>query len=149
MKSSRQSACSLLAMVSIAAAFCSLQWSVDAFTPTTNNCRPRGSLSQNIGQTRGLPLAASKSKDEIYEGPQPKKPDAFQFDLTGGRPGTIIESEAELEEKEQILQEVEINNESKTGRKKYPKWLKDDYGFLQEDEDAEYDNDDPDAIDGQ
>ena len=188
MKSSRQSTCSFLAMVSMAALMCSLQLSVDAFTPSTNNNRPatRGSVSQTIetsacapgsnrvrcnkrtgaiGQTRGLPLSASsdseeapkkkkksksktKSKDEIYLGPQPKKPDAFQFDLTGGRPGTIIESEAELEEKEQILAEIDINDESRTGRKTYPTWLKDDYGFLQEDEDAEYDNDDPDAIDG-
>ena len=91
---------------------------------------------------------ATTTGDGIYLGPQPKLPDTFQFDLTGGRPGTIIESEVELEEKEQIMKEVEINDASETGRKKYPKWLKSDYGFLQEDEDAEYDNDDPDAIDG-
>eukprot|EP00535_Pseudo-nitzschia_heimii_P008088 CAMPEP_0197183370 /NCGR_PEP_ID=MMETSP1423-20130617/7781_1 /TAXON_ID=476441 /ORGANISM="Pseudo-nitzschia heimii, Strain UNC1101" /LENGTH=577 /DNA_ID=CAMNT_0042633947 /DNA_START=168 /DNA_END=1901 /DNA_ORIENTATION=+ len=88
------------------------------------------------------------STDGIYYGPQPKLPDAFQFDLTGGRPGTIIESEIELEEKEGIMKEVEINDKSATGRKTYPQWLKNDYGFLQEDEDAEYDNDDPNAIDG-
>ena len=88
------------------------------------------------------------STNGVYYGPQPKLPDAFQFDLTGGRPGTIIESEAELEEKDEIMKQVEINDESETGRKTYPKWLKSDYGFLQEDEDAEYDNDDPDAIDG-
>jgi len=92
--------------------------------------------------------ASVNDSDGIYRGPQPKLPDTFQFDLTGGRPGTIIESEAELEEKEQIMKEVEINDAGKTGRTKYPKWLKNDYGFLQEDEDAEYDTDDPDAIDG-
>uniref|UniRef100_A0A7S4AT75 Uncharacterized protein n=1 Tax=Pseudo-nitzschia australis TaxID=44445 RepID=A0A7S4AT75_9STRA len=86
--------------------------------------------------------------DEPYAGPQPKLPDTFQFDLTGGRPGTIIESEIELEQKDQIMKEMDINDASETGRKKYPKWLKNDYGFLQEDADAEYDNDDPEAIDG-
>ena len=90
----------------------------------------------------------SGSSDGIYHGPQPRLPDAFQFDLTGGRPGTIIESEEQLELKEEIMKEVEINDPSETGRKKYPKWLKNDYGFLEEDESAEYDNDDPDAIDG-
>ena len=92
--------------------------------------------------------SSSSSDDGVYYGPRPKIPDTFQFDLTGGRPGTIIESESELKERDQIMAELEINDASKTGRKNYPKWLKNDYGFLQEDEDAEYDNNDPDAIDG-
>lgn len=107
--------------------------------------------------SRGGFVLAASSKSEgadsadtegVYYGPQPKLPDAFQFDLTGGRPGTIIESESELEEKEEILNEVEINDASETGRIDYPDWLKSDYGFLEEDEDVEYDTDDPDAIDG-
>mmetsp|Transcript_4068 Transcript_4068/g.9713 ORF Transcript_4068/g.9713 Transcript_4068/m.9713 type:complete len:463 (-) Transcript_4068:42-1430(-) len=151
MKSSPPSFVAILAVSTFA------NLSVVAFAPGSFQA---AHTSRTNSIQRGMPLSASEDDEapkkaetttdekEIYWGPQPKLPDAFQFDLTGGRPGTIIESEAELEEKEQIMKEVEINDSSQTGRAEYPDWLKSDYGFLQEDADAEYDNDDPDAIDG-
>ena len=75
-----------------------------------------------------------------YTGPTVELPDILNFDLTGGRPGAIIESEDQLQRKEEIFGEIE------SGSRKYPAWFK-DYGTSEEDEDAEYDNDDPDAID--
>lgn len=75
-----------------------------------------------------------------YLGPKVEIPDIFQFDLTGGRPGAIIESEEELERKEEIFEEI------KSGDRDYPKWF-DDYGTLEQEELAEYDTDDPTAID--
>ncbi|MGK3747364.1 MAG: hypothetical protein ACI90V_014228 [Bacillariaceae sp.] len=87
------------------------------------------------------------SNGDIYYGPQVTVPNIEKFDMTGGRPGSIIESEAELERKEEIMEEMKIDDAEKTGRKKYPKWLSTDYGFLEQDEEEEYDNDDPDALD--
>jgi len=89
----------------------------------------------------------NKNNGDIYYGPQVTVPDIFKFDITGGRPGTIIESEYELERKKEIMEEIKVDDAKKTGRKKYSKWLETDYGFLEEDEDAEYDTDDPGAID--
>ena len=83
---------------------------------------------------------STKAEDDPYLGPQVGIPDIFQFDLTGGRPGAIIESEEELARKAEMMDEVE------SGERKYPKWF-DDYGTLEEEEMAEYDNDDPDALD--
>ena len=83
----------------------------------------------------------------IYYGPQVTVPDILKFDMTGGRPGSIIESEAELERRDEIMEEMKVDDADKTGRKKYPKWLSTDYGFLEQDEEEEYDNDDPDALD--
>ena len=65
--------------------------------------------------------------------------DDMDFDLTGGRPGAIVETEEQLERKEEII--VELNDRG------YPKWFDDDYGESLEMEGTEYDIDDPDAID--
>ena len=62
-------------------------------------------------------------------------------DLTGGRPGAIIETEEQLATKDTILQEIE------SGKRKYDETIMRDYGNLIEDEEAEYDIDDPNAID--
>lgn len=61
-------------------------------------------------------------------------------DLTGGRPGAIIESVDELATKDRILNEID------QGKRVYPDWMK-DYGQLIEYEEAEYDNPDPNALD--
>jgi hypothetical protein len=74
----------------------------------------------------------------VWYGPKPRDPDILDFDLTGGRPGAIIESEEELEFKQEIFDDM--------ASRKYPKWVK-DYGFLEEDENVQYDTDDPDAVD--
>ena len=78
--------------------------------------------------------------DGIYRGPQVEIPDILQFDVTGGRPGAIIENEEELELKAQILEEID------TGERKYPKWF-DDYGTPLQEAEAEFDTNDPEAID--
>eukprot|EP00980_Cylindrotheca_fusiformis_P008079 scaffold1722_cov120-Cylindrotheca_fusiformis.AAC.9 len=94
---------------------------------------------------------SSKGSDEVndfvqevndgpYLGPQVKAPDMLDFDLTGGRPGAIIESEEELERKAEIFKEIE------TGERDYPSFFA-DYGTLEEELLAEYDIDDPDALD--
>jgi len=78
--------------------------------------------------------------------PHPRVVDASLLgDLTGGRPGAIIETEEQLELKEQILQEVA------TGERHYDEASSgirlEDYGESLEDEEADFDTDDPDAID--
>eukprot|EP00529_Nitzschia_sp_RCC80_P012436 CAMPEP_0113454724 /NCGR_PEP_ID=MMETSP0014_2-20120614/8011_1 /TAXON_ID=2857 /ORGANISM="Nitzschia sp." /LENGTH=581 /DNA_ID=CAMNT_0000346139 /DNA_START=24 /DNA_END=1769 /DNA_ORIENTATION=- /assembly_acc=CAM_ASM_000159 len=78
--------------------------------------------------------------DGIYYGPNPETPDILNFDLTGGRPGSVIESLDDLALKQQIFDEIE------SGKRKYPKWF-DQYGELAQDVNAKYDTDDPDAID--
>lgn len=62
------------------------------------------------------------------------------FDLTGGRPGAIIESEEQLATKETVFEEID------DGTRSYPQWFE-EYGELLETEQAEYDVDDPEAID--
>ena len=61
-------------------------------------------------------------------------------DLTGGRPGAIIETEEQLAQKDVILDEID------QGIRQYPDFFT-NYGQLIEDEEAEYDIDDPEAID--
>lgn len=67
------------------------------------------------------------------------RPPIEDFDVTGGRPGPVIESEAELARKEEIFQEIE------DGAREYPSWFK-EYGERDEDL-LDDDDDDPDAID--
>ncbi|KAL3909019.1 MAG: hypothetical protein SGILL_008257, partial [Bacillariaceae sp.] len=92
-------------------------------------------------------LKENENEDNIYDGvwygPNPRLPDALDFDLTGGRPGAIIESFEELDKKAEIMKEIE------DGTRDYPKWFDEDYGFLEQDIAAEYDNDDPDALDAE
>lgn len=84
-----------------------------------------------------------ENSDDTPYYPKPRQMDEnlLQFD---NRPGAIIETEEQLEIKDRILQEVDNND---TTERKYPKWLYTDYGELKELEEAEYDNDDPEAID--
>jgi hypothetical protein len=96
-----------------------------------------------IADFPNTPIVMSPPVDEKLEGylgPQVSVPDLFQFDLTGGRPGSIIESEEDLNRKEEILEEME------SGERDYPDWME-EYGSLVENEEAEYDTDDPEAID--
>ncbi|KAG7342988.1 hypothetical protein IV203_020933 [Nitzschia inconspicua] len=90
-------------------------------------------------------LKEGENEDNVYDGiwygPRARAPDILDFDLTGGRPGAIIESFEELDKKAQIMRELEENT------RKYPPWVAQDYGFFEEELAAEYDNDDPDAID--
>lgn len=68
------------------------------------------------------------------------KPKMDEIDLTGGRPGSIIESEEELQIKEDMFREL------RDGTRESPDWM----GEFESDEEGEgamYDTDDPDAID--
>jgi hypothetical protein len=84
--------------------------------------------------------AKGNQEDGPYLGPQVETPDMFQFDLTGGRPGAVIENEEELERKKKIFDEIN------SGERKYPDFFA-DYGTLEEEELATYDIDDEDAVD--
>ena len=85
-------------------------------------------------------VTVASDDKELYTGPTVELPDILNFDLTGGRPGAIIETEEQLKRKEEIFQEIE------SGERTYPEFFS-DYGTLDEELEAEYDNDDPDAID--
>jgi hypothetical protein len=77
---------------------------------------------------------------EPYLGPSVSVPDILDFDLTGGRPGAIIETEEQLIRKAEMLQEIA------SGERDMPDWMA-DYGTSLEEDEAEYDTDDPKAID--
>jgi hypothetical protein len=68
------------------------------------------------------------------------KPKMDEIDLTGGRPGAIIESEEELARKEEIFQEF------RTGIRDSPDWIS-EYEDEASGEGAQFDTDDPEAID--
>lgn len=96
--------------------------------------------SQPVVEVTSVTVDETKTEDGPYMGPQVETPDIFQFDLTGGRPGAIIETEGELRRKDEIFEEI------KKGKRVYPKWFE-QYGTLEEEALAEYDIDDPEAID--
>lgn len=90
---------------------------------------------------RQAAIRANTSPDGTYYGPLTRTPDMLQFDVTGGRPGAIIESEDELERKRVMFEELN------SGKRTYEEeWLA-DYGYLEEEAYAMYTTDDPDAID--
>ena len=73
--------------------------------------------------------------------PEPRQMDTSLLQ-SDNRPGAIIETEEQLRIKDEMMRQME---DGKT--RKYPKWLYSDYGELTELEEAEYDIDDPEAID--
>jgi hypothetical protein len=86
-------------------------------------------------------ILANTSPEGLYYGPRPRTPDILQFDVTGGRPGAIIESEDQLERRAKMMDEL------LTGERTYEEsWFK-EYGYLEQEVDAKYTTDDPDAID--
>jgi hypothetical protein len=68
------------------------------------------------------------------------KPETDEIDLTGGRPGAVIESEEELERKEVIFEELN------DGTREAPDWIAEYQGDVMG-EGAMFDSDDPDALD--
>ncbi|KAL3943303.1 MAG: hypothetical protein SGBAC_002631 [Bacillariaceae sp.] len=99
-----------------------------------------GAPKKKAARKKAAVTVTESTEDGPYLGPEVETPDAFQFDLTGGRPGAIIETEEQLEEKAKIFEEIE------SGKRDYPDWFA-DYGRLEDELMAEYDIDDPDAID--
>lgn len=67
-------------------------------------------------------------------------PKMDEIDLTGGRPGAIIESEEELARKEEMFEEL------RDGSRDAPVWIS-EYEDEEAGEGAKFDSDDPDAID--
>lgn len=86
--------------------------------------RPGGTLPFIMDSTPIIVCASGKSKFYV-----------FWID------SAIIESEEQLRIKDEIMQDMD------SGKRKYPGWFYTDYGELAELEEAEYDNDDPEAID--
>lgn len=114
------------------------------FAKGTNDETPKAN-SASKGEKKGAKgttavVQAETKEDGPYLGPEVETPDILDFDLTGGRPGAIIETEEELERKEEIF------NEITSGEREYPSFFA-DYGTLEEEAMAVFDNDDPGAID--
>lgn len=87
-------------------------------------------------------LRITPSEEERPEYGKPREIDeSLLGDLTGGRPGAIIETEEQLALKEQIMQEVN------DGTRSYPDWFYEEYNEPTEEEQSEFDVDDPTAID--
>mmetsp|Transcript_32987 Transcript_32987/g.49833 ORF Transcript_32987/g.49833 Transcript_32987/m.49833 type:complete len:415 (-) Transcript_32987:82-1326(-) len=89
---------------------------------------PQGTISRPIKSK----LFAKKKKGI--------KPEIDDFDLSGGRPGSIIESEEELARKDEIFKEI------KDGTREMPKWTS-EYEDPSTLGDMQYDTDDPDVMD--
>ena len=106
---------------------------------------PAVSLAAEAGSSSDQKKGTSNDDDD-YDVPKYHKPrfidESLLGDLTGGRPGAIIETTEQLETKDKMFAEME------DGTRNYPKWMNRDYGELAELEEAEYDiGDDPNAID--
>ena len=86
-----------------------------------------------------LAIDTDKSQLPYDYAPGREFDEALLGDLTGGRPGAIIETAEQLELKQQTLAELENRG--------YDAQTLEDYGELAEETDSEYDIDDPDAID--
>jgi hypothetical protein len=90
-------------------------------------------------------FSATESSSDMEKAPFYPVPrtidEALLGDLTGGRPGAIIETEEQLFIKDQVFMEIE------DGTRQYEDEVLSKYGTLIDDDEAEYDIDDPDAID--
>lgn len=93
-----------------------------------------------IQNDKAAAILASTSPEGLYYGPRLREPDVVEFDVTGGRPGAIIESEADLERKAIMFDELA------TGKRKYDEPWFDDYGYQEQEIGIKYNTDDPDAI---
>ena len=105
--------------------------------PTATTSVILSSSSSLLGHSQ---LFDMENSDPTPHYPRPRKMDEALLQ-TDNRPGAIIETEEQLRIKDEIVQEMESKE------RKYPKWLYDDYGELTEMEEAEFDTDDPEAID--
>ena len=97
---------------------------------------------KRVSVLRSSPIQ-SPPKDHDNERPDYWKPRDVDESILGegtNRPGAIIETEEQLETKERIMEEIDA------GERKVPRFFK-EYGELIQDEEAEWDTDDPEAID--
>ena len=101
------------------------------FTSTTSKlCADSGRAPP---EPKGEPPSSPKPRSDIDS--------STLGDLSGGRPGAIIESEEQLARKQEIFDAIASNERD------YPQRMMEDYGTLIEEEESEYDSDDPSAID--
>jgi hypothetical protein len=103
------------------------------------------SSSSSLASSKKTKTTTTTSSNESpvdgpYLGPTVEVPDILEFDTSGGRPGAIIETAEQLAIKATIFKELE------SGKRILPEFA-DEYGNLIEELDAEYDSDDPEAID--
>lgn len=104
-------------------------------------------VTTNIVATTPSTATKPKKKEEEYRytGDDIVESPELDFDLTGGRPGSIIETEEQLIRKEEMLAELDV----KANKGLLPDFYF-DYGDPDEDvEGGGYDTDDPNAIDAE
>lgn len=115
-------------------------WTSCRIFGSTRHERHRVAVVANAAPSKKQPSAKQNIPDD-YERPYYPKPrpidESLIGDLTGGRPGAIVETEEELEIKDRILKEIE------DGTRIYPELDIDETGL----DDGDYDNDDPEALD--
>ena len=97
-------------------------------------------------------MASRSPKDEPPSSPKPRNIDniidpSSLGDLSGGRPGAIVESEEELVRKTQIFEELERGERQYRTDTEGKSIRMEDFGYLIEEVESEYDVDDPTAID--
>ncbi len=109
--------------------------------PASQLAAAQKEAEQRIKAAKAAAILANTSPEGLYYGPRPRAPDILQFDVTGGRPGAVIESEDELKRKARMMEELG------SGKRRYEEPWFDDYGYLEQEADAKYTTDDPDAID--
>ena len=126
----------------------SMAWTVHrvrSLAPTSQHAKafhqsPRSSATLT---SRWASSSSSSSSSELpYDYAERRHFDeALLGDLTGGRPGAIIETAEQLELKQEILSQLEERN--------YDAQTMQDYGELAEQTEAEYDTEDPEALDAE
>lgn len=109
------------------------------------NAASAWTLPNHVASNGRQPQTPATSTTAMYNSKiKAERPVVELGDLTGGRPGSIIETEEELQRKEEILRELK---DSDNKNRQYPEWTK-DYGDPDEDAiGSVYDTDDPGAID--
>ena len=122
----------------------------DQAEPPKTKAKAKSATATKIRLTEKTPAQAAQPQGvPIHEKPLPESSHKARpgidtsslGDLTGGRPGAIIESEEELARKQEIFDELE------RGDREYDARTMADYGTLQEDLETPYDIDDPTAMD--
>jgi hypothetical protein len=95
-----------------------------AWTAASQSCISRATTTTS---------SSSSSLTQLHMAVKAIRPELDLGDLSGGRPGAILESEAELERKAEMFREIERD------RSLYPEWMS-DYGELLSDVEAVFDS---------
>lgn len=111
------------------------------------NAKKKGTAANNKNkssdksQSSSFPLPKARAAEPPKTSSKPRRniDTSLLGDLSGGRPGAIIETEEQLARKQEIFAELDERG--------YDKKIMADYGELQEELEAKYDIDDPEALD--